>query len=454
MRNDRWLRGEDLSGNSFSDLFCISGRSFVAQNKEKVKRKRKARQAGQKIAYRKDRFDSANAEEVRKNEDTRNEVQTLTQAGKKRCLKAFANRLEGHVTHDVNGKQGEHEGFQPQGIGADGDNFRVIDEKRHELWREDIKRDRKDEHDRGTEDPGERVCGLHAVPFLGAEVIAEDRLVTLADTEEYTEDQHDDLGKDAHRGQRSIVGKISGLLVQKDRGDTGKTLTQKGRKSRKPDIAVERQVFGKVSDAEFGDVLLQKNRDQKKTEGYALGDQGGDRSTCDTEIQNVDHERVKEDIEDTAETDTDHGEEGFSFPSPEVVEYVGAHHDRGTEKNICGVGLCIRKCSLCGAEHVHDRFDKDKTQDRDQRSDAECREKTGGEGAVGGLLIFRTERTGKDTSGAHAERKADGLDEGHERKNNTDGGGLALPELGYEIGICRIINSGHEHTDRRWNCQL
>lgn len=276
----------------------------------------------------------------------------------------------------------------------------------------------------------------------------------MADTEEYTEDQHDNLGKDAHRGQRGIVGKVSGLLVQKDRGDAGKALTEKRRKSGKPDIAMERQVFGKVSDAEFGDVLLHKNRDQKKTERDTLGDQGGDRSTGDTEIQDVDHERVEEDVEDASETDADHGEEGFSFPSPEVVEYVGAHHDRGTEKNICGVGLCIRKCSLCGAEHVHDRFDKDKTEDRDQRSDAECREKTRGECAVGRVLILCTERTGKDASGAHAERKADGLDDGHERKNDADGGGLALSELGYEIGICSIINSGHEHADRCRNCQL
>lgn len=163
-----------------------------------MKRKRKARQAGQKIAYRKDRFDSANAEEVRKNEDARDEVQALTQAGKERCLEAFAHGLEGHVAHDVSGKKGEHESFQAQGIRADGNDFRIVDKQRHQIRREDKKRDRKDEHDHCSEDPGERVCGLHAVPFLGTEVIAEDRLVTLADTEEYTEDQHDDLGKDAH----------------------------------------------------------------------------------------------------------------------------------------------------------------------------------------------------------------------------------------------------------------
>lgn len=209
-----------------------------------------------------------------------------------------------------------------------------------------------------------------------------------------------------------------------------------------------------MSDAEFGDVLLQKNGDQKKTERDTLGDQGGDCSTCDTESHDIDHERVEEDVENASETDADHGEESFSFPSPKIVKYVGAHHDRCTEKNICGIGLCIGERSRRGAEHVHDRFDKDESEDRDQHSDAERREKTCGECAVGSVLILCAEGAGEDTSGAHAERKTDGLDQSHERENDTDGGGLTLPELGYEIGICRVIDPCHEHADRRRNCQF
>ena len=125
------------SGSDFFFCLLLSREPAMRQSIEEMNGEGNTGHAGKKVTYRVDGLDSGDAEEVREQKDQRNEVETLAQTGQKRCLEALADRLEGHVAHDVDRQKRKDESFQTECPGSDGDDFRIIDEERHQLWGEE-----------------------------------------------------------------------------------------------------------------------------------------------------------------------------------------------------------------------------------------------------------------------------------------------------------------------------
>ena len=80
-----------------------------------------------------------------------------------------------------------------------------------------------------------------------------------------------------------------------------------------------------------------KDGNQKQKERDTLRYESGDGRSGNSHVENIDQKRIEEDVEHAAESDPDHGEHGFSFPAPQVIQNIGTHHDRSTQKDVTGI---------------------------------------------------------------------------------------------------------------------
>ena len=127
---DRTARKRELFLSVFrSFTFRDLRREFVVRQRiQEVQSEGDTGHTCKDVCDRIDCFDTVDPEEIRENENARDEVNTLSEAGKKRCLETFANRLECHVTHDIDSKKRQDECFETECPGTDGDNLRVVNE--------------------------------------------------------------------------------------------------------------------------------------------------------------------------------------------------------------------------------------------------------------------------------------------------------------------------------------
>ena len=158
---------------------------------------------------------------------------------------------------------------------------------------------------------------------------------------------------------------------------------------------------------------------------------------------------VPEDIDDTSRDQPYHRKRCPSFVTQNIIHHAAARHKRRRNQNEDGIRLCIRQNRVRTSQQAHQRFEKQKSQYRNQSSGSQRAHKRGRRKPRGALYILRAEPSGDNTSRSMPKHKSESLNNCHQSKHYADRSRSTCPELPDKIGVRHIINICDQHADCR-----
>lgn len=130
----------------------------------------------------------------------------------------------------------------------------------------------------------------------------------------------------------------------------------------------------------------------------------------DAEVEREEKEGRGRHVEDAADTESDHSDEGKTFGTKDVVEREGGRHEgSGKEHGLC-VGDGVRKnrvgCAHSCEKTIESRKRRDGKEGAEKKRSEECRARR----RMGSRVAFGTEKAGGLRGTALSHHDAQGLD--------------------------------------------
>lgn len=244
---------------------------------------------------------------------------------------------------------------------------------------------------------------------------------------------------------------MRGVDVQHGRAETGHALAAGGWNAGGVNFKVIAPAAADAARVDFDNALAGKKSAQQDDPAQGLADYGGHCGTGDAPACPENQQRIKDDIEKTADDQSNHSINRLAFIAQNAAHDAGCAEKRTAHENEAGIRHTVAEHRVGGAEQAHELRQKQKARNHDhQRADQPGQQRTVGV-AFRFFVLGRAQTPRHQAAAASANAKAvclhDGLqgkDHAHRRRGT---GAYAC----YEECICCIVNHGDELTQHRWN---
>ena len=390
------------------------------------------------------------------NDHQRNIKSTLSEERKDHRLELSARCLEDGDDHHGNGDRSAGNGDCFQEILSVSNGFRIVNEESDQRCCAEVKEKRTREgNDQCIEES--RFDDLtHTGEILGGKVVADQRQNALRHAVCNGKCENVDLFCDTHAGN-CLIGVSNDHFVENEVGSRTHQKHNEAGEADEQDLLGNTARYGEVFEREIddGDILSLFQKAEEIDHGDRIGEHGGDCRALDTESKRKDEDRVKNDIRDTAERQTDTGFLGISLRAHEMGE-TRVQDGRNTADG-------DRPEEIVGAVAVGELVRSEKRKDRGTspiENETVNQRKCGGtpNAECGAFLCFFTVAF-SETSGDQT-RTADTKEVGNTRQHDEGGHGegrggdlIGVVHLTDEEGIRHVIDHGDDLADDGWDNQ-
>ena len=184
-------------------------------------------------------------------------------------------------------------------------------------------------------------------------------------------------------------------------------------------------------------------------ETHALGHGGRDARALDAQAESEDQQRIQADVQDCARRDADHRQHRIALLTHLVVHREATHDERRPQQDIAEVILRVGEDGRSRTEESEDWFHPEKAQDGDQRAGEEGGEEPHGSHRRSLAGLAPAECARNEVAGPLPEIEGNGLDQGHIREYDAEGGHGLRVELPDEERVRQVVDAGHQHADDR-----
>ncbi len=418
---------------------------------EETDLKRHGDDKGEKIGQRLRHFHAANADETRQHQHHWNQEEAIAAAGQHGGGELEAEALVELVDEGGVGHERHHRAGEEQRAFADGDDGRVVPaEPAHDQLGVKADEHRSDHADHGAKLGGENEGLLGASLVSRAEVETSDRLKTLTDANDDIAHEKINFVGDGDRCH-SGVAVVRGGDIEHGSAKAGHALAASRWNARGENFHVIAPMMADAARIDFDNALAGKKSAQQNRPAQGLADYGGHCGTGDAPACPENQQRIKDDIEKTADDQSNHSINRLAFVAQNAAHDAGRAEKRTAHENEAGIRHTVAEHRVGGAEQAHELRQKQKAWEHNhQRTNKARQQRT--VGIPLRLLVLGGAQTSRhETATACADAKAVGLHDGLQGKYHAHRRRSTGAYACYEECICCIVNHGDELTQHRWN---
>lgn len=202
---------------------------------ERMRHDRNRKREGAKVADGLAHLHAHQSEEVRKNEDQRDEEESAAGRGQQVGGHWLAARLGQHVARHDEAVEWQRADLPAQGDDANGDDLGIIAKDADEMITEQPAEDRADDEKDCADGYREPIGTLQTGDETGTEAEATKRLETLSQADDDGHDHHRDAVDNTH-GSDGGVAVVACGMVEHHRGQTEQSLTAQRRAAAEEDF--------------------------------------------------------------------------------------------------------------------------------------------------------------------------------------------------------------------------
>ena len=258
--------------------------------------------------------------EAREEEEAGNEEEELARQREIDALTCLADALEEITRNHLETDNGEEGDIDTHTVSGDADEVGVGGEGTGDEFGKEFAEDEAHGHHDGGVANGLVEDLTHTVVELGAVVITGDGLHALVEA-------HDDHGKEEENAVIDTIGsdgEVAAVLnhtsIDKENNKAGTGVHKEGRKAYAEDATHNAVTQLPGITTEEDDFRGTRKDTQLPTEGDALGDNGGDSGTPDTEVETVDEQRIEGGVEKDGENGSIHRRAGMTSRTQDGIK--------------------------------------------------------------------------------------------------------------------------------------
>lgn len=244
---------------------------------------------------------------------------------------------------------------------------------------------------------------------------------------------------------------MRGVDVQHGRAETGHALAAGGWNAGGVNFKVIAPAAADAARVDFDDALAGEKGAQQDDPAQRLADDGGNSRTGDAPACPENQQRIKDDIEKTADDQSNHSINRLAFIAQNAAHDAGCAEKRTAHENEAGIRHTVAEHRVGGAEQAHELRQKQKARNHDhQRADQPGQQRTVGV-AFRLVILGRAQTPRHQAAAASANAKAVGLHDGLQGKHHAHRRRGTGAYARHKECICCIVNHGDELTQHRWN---
>ena len=380
---------------------------------------------------------------MRKEDDERNEKQSLTRCGKYVGTYCLSACLHHHVSHHHEAAYREDYHLIAQRWYAYGYHVGVVAEQGYCLLADDDEYERPEEQKRRTNLRAEPETLLHPIVELGSVAEAAHRLKALSDAYNDAEDEHTNTRDDAHGGDGGVAV-VAGYAVEGYGAQTGKSLARYGGCASGDYFLHESSLKGDLSMTVMNHFLLPTHHEQNDEAAKLTYDRRQCRS-AHAHREAEDEEWVEQTVDDRAAHHSVNRILGEALKAHLVVDAEGAHYKRCTQQTDAQILACIWQDSGCTAQENTDRFKKKQACKHYHNREHQCVKETRTCHCLGVLRVLCAELSRDIVARSVSEEERERLNEEHNAEDDTHRRRRLRVYLSDEEGVDEVVYACQEH---------
>ena len=244
---------------------------------------------------------------------------------------------------------------------------------------------------------------------------------------------------------------MRGVDVQHGRAETGHALAAGGWNAGGVNFKVIAPAAADAARVDFDNALAGKKSAQQDDPAQGLADYGGHCGTGDAPACPENQQRIKDDIEKTADDQADNGIDGLPFVAQDAAHDAGCAEKRTAHEDDARIADAVVQHGVGRTEQAHELRQENQARNHDhQRADQPGQQRTVGV-AFRFFVLGRAQTPRHQAAAASANAKAVGLHDGLQGKHHAHRRRGTGAYACYEECICCIVNHGDELTQHRWN---